>query len=110
MDMEKMPRNTQDMSGDDYMILEGLLGGMCPRGENGCNTDINGCQCTGDNSQNGRCPHPHFPENIHLAMVYSPYQEFENLYDPEDGLEAGTVFIKLDKPFDGRRISGGKRR
>ena len=36
-----------------------------------------------------------------LAMVYSPLQEFENLYEPEAGLCAGTVFRDLEKPFWG---------
>ncbi len=110
--MEKMPRNLGDTSGDDYMILEGLLigNGMCARGEGGCNMDTNSCPRPGGDLQNGRCPSPRFPNNIHLAMVYSPDHEFEELYSPEDGLEAGTVFIKLDKPFGGRTISGGKRR
>ena len=34
-----------------------------------------------------------------LAMVYSPAQRFDNLYDPEEGLEAGTIFRDLDLPF-----------
>ncbi|MBQ6261943.1 MAG: spore coat associated protein CotJA [Clostridia bacterium] len=34
-----------------------------------------------------------------LAMVYSPAQRFDNLYDPEEGLEAGTIFRDLDFPF-----------
>jgi hypothetical protein len=32
-------------------------------------------------------------------MVYSPAQRFDNLYDPEEGLEAGTIFRDLDFPF-----------
>lgn len=36
-----------------------------------------------------------------LAMVYSPYQKFESLYDPCQGLQRGTVFCQLDKPFYG---------
>ena len=34
-----------------------------------------------------------------LAMVYAPRQRFDNLYDPEEGLEAGTIFRDLDFPF-----------
>ena len=34
-----------------------------------------------------------------LAMVYSPYQNFQSLYDPRQGLCRGTVFCELDKPF-----------
>ena len=36
-----------------------------------------------------------------LAMVYSPEQVFENLYEPEDGLSRGTVFAALEMPFEG---------
>jgi len=40
-----------------------------------------------------------------LAMVYSPEQAFENLYEPDEGLSHGTVFQALDMPFfgDGRK-------
>ena len=34
-----------------------------------------------------------------LAMVYSPAQRFDNLYEPEEGLAAGTIFRDLDFPF-----------
>ena len=40
-----------------------------------------------------------------LAMVYSPEQAFENLYEPDEGLSRGTIFTALDMPFlgDGRK-------
>ena len=34
-----------------------------------------------------------------LAMVYSPYQHFEELYKEGEALCRGTVFRQLDKPF-----------
>lgn len=39
-----------------------------------------------------------------LAMVYSPYQSFDSVYDPRQGLCNGTIFGELNKPFygDGR--------
>ncbi len=37
-----------------------------------------------------------------LAMVYSPCQEFENLYEPMEALRCGTLFCKLHMPFTGR--------
>ena len=40
-----------------------------------------------------------------LAMVYSPAQEFDDLYDYDTGLCRGTVFMALDKPFMGGRCS-----
>lgn len=47
----------------------------------------------------GSCDCPQYP----IGMAYVPWQEFKNLYDPERGLHAGTIFIELDKPFTGRR-------
>lgn len=33
-----------------------------------------------------------------LAMVYAPYQYFEDLYPAEKGFFAGTIFMHLDLP------------
>ena len=52
--------------------------------------------CT-DNCKSGNCPLDGYP----LAMVYSPEQGFEDLYEPEEGLSRGTIFIALDFPFEG---------
>ena len=38
-----------------------------------------------------------------LAMVYSPHQEFDELYDHATALCRGTLFTELDKPFFGGR-------
>ena len=65
---------------------------MCERNESaeGCN----GCT-------SGKDP----LHGYSLAMVYSPEQAFDGLYEPEEGLTRGTVFIALEKPFfgDGRK-------
>lgn len=37
-----------------------------------------------------------------LAMVYSPCQQFENIYEPTEALRCGTLFCKLYMPFTGR--------
>ncbi len=42
-----------------------------------------------------------------VTMAYVPWQELHTVYDPEKGLQAGTIFPELDKPFYGR---GGRRR
>lgn len=42
-----------------------------------------------------------------LAMVYSPYQKWQNLYCLEEGFKAGTIFKELDKPFYGPKCGGG---
>ena len=42
-----------------------------------------------------------------LAMVYSPIQEFHELYSPEKALERGTLFLELDLPFEGGNSKKG---
>ncbi len=65
-----------------------MMGGGC-----GC------CERGGNNGGNSMdCLH-----GMSLAMVYSPCQEFEDLYDHTEGLKRGTIFRALDKPFTGRR-------
>ena len=36
-----------------------------------------------------------------VAMAYAPFQQFSSTYTPEKGLEMGTIFPDLDKPFLG---------
>ena len=38
-----------------------------------------------------------------LAMAYVPWQQFGCTYEPEQALQAGTIFPELDLPFYGRR-------
>ena len=42
-----------------------------------------------------------------LAMLYSPYQEWQNIYCLEKGFAAGTIFKELDKTFYGPKCHGG---
>lgn len=40
------------------------------------------------------------PKNPVVGMAYVPYQGTTgNMYNPEQGLSAGTMFPVLDKPF-----------
>lgn len=48
----------------------------------------------------GRCTFPH-------AMVYTPLQTFDNIYDPESALRTGTVFHDLNLPFRGTSVAKG---
>ncbi len=36
-----------------------------------------------------------------LAMVYSPMQSFQGIYEPAVALRQGTLFAELDLPFEG---------
>ena len=42
-------------------------------------------------------------EGLSLAMVYSPCQSFEKIYEPAEALRSGTLFCKLNMPFMGGR-------
>jgi len=42
------------------------------------------------------------PKNPAVAMAYVPYQMMGTLYEDEIGLEKGTLFPELDKPFYGK--------
>ena len=60
------------------------------------NLDIPSCEIGGGKSY-GLKGYP-------LAMVYSPMQEFDRLYDLDKGFNAGTIFSELDLPFSGRSL------
>lgn len=47
------------------------------------------------------------PENPVVAMAYVPFQQTDRIYSAEQGLNSGTMFPVLDKPFIG---CGGSRR
>ena len=49
-----------------------------------------------------RCPEP-LPRNPVPVMAYVPFQQYSAVYQPEVGLERGTIFPELDKPFIGKR-------
>lgn len=64
-------------------------------------SDVGNCGCAGNDFT-------HAGEfDYSLAMVYSPYQHFQNLYCEEEGFVAGTIFKELDKPFYGPKCKGG---
>ena len=68
------------------------IGAVCPT-----MADVGRAQSAGD--CNGACNK--CLNGMSLAMVYSPCQEFEALYEPHEGLHAGTIFQALEKPFFG---------
>lgn len=49
----------------------------------------------------------HFPADMPIAMAYVPWQRWQKIYEPCKGLQRGTIFEELDKPFLGK---GGMRR
>ena len=65
------------------------------------NVDINSCNDSRESGKSGLVI-TGFP----LASVYSPIQNFIEIYDCEKGLKRGTIFAQLDLPF----ICGGDKR
>ena len=63
----------------------------------GCRQQMNGCPDT----------HDHFPADMPIGMAYVPWQKWQDIYEHGKGLECGTIFKELDKPFLGK---GGIRR
>ena len=45
-------------------------------------------------------------EGMPIAMAYVPWQNWQQIYDLEQGFCRGTIFKELDKPFLGK---GGSR-
>ena len=73
---------------------------MCNRMRSEENEKRDECRCDNDDTVNADF-------NYSLAMVYSPQQEWQNLYCEEEGMMAGTIFKELDKPFYGPKCHGG---
>ena len=45
--------------------------------------------------------------NMVLAMAYTPWQTWRDIYDAEKGFHCGTIFQELNLPFYGK---GGMKR
>lgn len=103
MDSENRSGYPCRCSDNELELVEDLVLGCPWRGENeGENGSCNG-------SGNNNCRMPSFGNNVALAIVYSPDHAFDGMYEPEEGLIEGTMFMALNKPFMGRSIKGGKR-
>lgn len=85
---------------------------MMPRMKNGCDSCIqprvtNGCDsCVQPRVPNGCDDCKKTRDELRgmpVAMGYVPWQTFGCTYEPAQGLQAGTIFPELDKPFYGRR-------
>lgn len=48
------------------------------------------------------------PKDTVVAMAYIPFQNATKLYSPEHGIQTGTMFPELNKPFMPGCSKGGK--
>ena len=89
------------MLGNDNMIKDSCSMSELQKILSGCgnvpaaNLDLPACEKSGKSY--GLSGYP-------LAMVYSPMQEFDKLYELDKGFNAGTIFSELDLPFSGRSL------
>lgn len=62
-------------------------------------------QCEYDSMMKNRRVHGHKHagvDSMTVAMQYVPWQHWDQIYCPEEGLQYGTIFPELNKPFYGR--------
>ena len=57
--------------------------------------------------QSGMCEYGHRHggvDSMSVAMQYVPWQHWSRIYSPEEGLQCGTIFPELNKPFYGKGV------
>ena len=108
-------RSQMDMRRQKAMMYENRYANnqMVPRMQQGCDAGsnarmMNNCDSCGNASmmhQHGDCGNSMHDElrGMPIAMGYVPWQNFGCTYEPMEGLQAGTIFPELEKPFYGRR-------
>ena len=52
---------------------------------------------------------PYDMDRFPVAMLYVPWQRWNQTYELDRGLKAGTIFPDLDRPFRGVRKGGCKK-
>ena len=139
MESDKRPHYPCDFCEDELDLIENLVRGNTRTNEDslsnrsrrndcGCNDNCDRdncnsedenaasrdcmCRCEHSNSMSDRCSEcemPSFNTNTALAIVYSPDHSFNDMYDAEEGLCEGTLFRRLNKPFEGATVRGGGR-
>lgn len=69
------------------------------------NNSDNECNCEMKSVMNEGCDRGNEPvDKMNPGMAFVPWQEWKDVYDMEKGLERGTIFEELDKPYLGRPI------
>ncbi len=43
-------------------------------------------------------------DSFPIGMAYVPWQYWEDIYEADKGLQQGTIFMQLDKPYLGRKV------
>ena len=108
-------RNQMDMRRQKAMMYENryINNQMMTRMKNSCDTCentrvMNNCDTCGSQRmthQHEDCGTSYSDElrGMPIAMAYVPWQNFGCTYEAMEGLQAGTIFPELEKPFYGRK-------
>ena len=94
----------RQLLGEDTGISGGNTGGCCDGGCSGTQSNRQGTSIP-DSRAYEEDRHTWGLDGYPLAMVYSPEQTFEGIYDFCTALDRGTLFCTLDKPFVGGRCT-----
>lgn len=74
----------------------------CSCQRNRMNDVRNGFDESGQRCGGGWNHHHDGVDSMALAMQYVPWQHWKQVYCPEEGLQYGTIFPELNKPFYGK--------
>lgn len=108
-DVDNMCSRSSDM--DTRNRRDGNMRSGCRRDNmrSGCRRDNmrNSCgrdkdmdsRCRMDNDMSSRRGNMNDMEGFALAMAYVPWQQWGEIYPLNTGLQRGTIFPELDKPF-----------
>jgi len=91
----------RQLLGEDTGISGGNTGGCCDGGCSGTQSNRQGTS-NPDSRAYEEDRHTWGLDGYPLAMVYSPIQNWRNIYDNETALMRGTIFEELDLPFMGK--------
>ena len=70
-----------------------------------CDKNTSNCMDNCRNMRDEGCDRGNAPvEKMMPGMAFVPWQEWEDIYCIEEGIERGTIFAQLDKPWIGRPI------
>lgn len=107
-DRMRMPENESKMSGDMmWMDHGGMYGNRMKMDDRRISSERMGMQIE---KREGRMMQKNIGnmalDTLSLAMGYVPMQQFGRTFDLRTGLQAGTIFPDLHKPFCGKGGAG----
>ena len=107
-DRMRMPENESKMSGDMmWMDHGGMYGNRMKMDDRRISSERMGMQIE---KREGRMMQKNMGnmalDTLSLAMGYVPRQQFGRTFDLRTGLQAGTIFPDLHKPFCGKGGAG----